>query len=315
MTKPLSNDLRARLISAVEAGQSRRAAAVRFGVAASTAVKWVERWRREGRMEAKAYGGDRHSHRMEAHAEEVLALIAETPDITLSELSGHLEQAHGLRVALSTVWRLLDRHGMTFKKTAHASEQQRPDVLRRRRAWFALQPDLDPERLVFIDETGASTKMARLRGRAPRGERCRAPIPHGHGKTTTFVGALRLEGMTAPMVLDGAMNGVAFLAYVEQVLLPTLSPGDIVVMDNLPAHKPVAVREAIQAAGAELHFLPPYSPDFNPIEMAFSKLKSFLKKTAARTRDDLWEAIGKAIDRFTPNECENYFSAAGYDRN
>ena len=116
MTKPLSNDLRARLISAVDAGQSRRAAAVRFGVAASTAVKWVERWRREGRMEAKAYGGDRHSHRMEAHAEEVLALIAETPDITLSELSGHLEQAHGLWVALSTVWRLLDRHGMTFKK-------------------------------------------------------------------------------------------------------------------------------------------------------------------------------------------------------
>lgn len=155
--------------------------------------------------------------------------------------------------------------------------------------------------------------MARLRGRSPRGERCRAPIPHGHWKTTTFVGALRLEGMTAPMVLDGAMNGTAFLAYVEQVLAPTLSQGDIVVMDNLPAHKPVAVREAIEAAGAELRFLPPYSPDFNPIEMAFSKLKSFLKKTAARTRDDLWEAIGIGIDLFTPSECQNYFAAAGYD--
>ena len=201
------------------------------------------------------------------------------------------------------------------KKTAHASEQQRPDVLRRRRVWFDLQPDLEPERLVFIDETGASTKMARLRGRAPRGERCRAPIPHGHWKTTTFVGALRLEGLTAPMVLDGAMNGPAFLAYVEQVLVPTLSPGDIVVMDNLPAHKPVAVRKAIQSAGAALHFLPPYSPDFNPIEMAFSKLKSFLKKTAARTKDELWGAIGRGIDTFTPAECENYFAAAGYDRN
>lgn len=171
-----------------------------------------------------------------------------------------------------------------------------------------------PEQLVFIDETGASTKMARRYGRAPRGERCRAPVPHGHWKTTTFVGAFRLEGMTAPMVLDGAMHGAAFLAYVEQALVPTLNPGDIVIMDNLPAHKPVAVRHAIEAAGAELRFLPPYSPDFNPIEMAFSKLKAFLKKTAARSVDDLWDAIAVGIDTFTPVECANYFKAAGYDR-
>jgi transposase len=177
-----------------------------------------------------------------------------------------------------------------------------------------VQPDLEPERLVFIDETGASTKMARHYGRSLRGERCRAPVPHGHWKTTTFVGALRLEGMTAPMILDGAMHGAAFLAYVEQVLAPTLSPADIVIMDNLPAHKPVAVRQAIEAAGAELRFLPPYSPDFNPIEMAFSKLKAFLKKTAARTVDDLWHAIAQGIDTFTPTECQNYFAAAGYDR-
>lgn len=200
------------------------------------------------------------------------------------------------------------------KKTAHASEQQRADVLRRRRAWFARQIELLPERLVFIDETGASTKMARRYGRAPRGERCRAPVPHGHWKTTTFVGALRLDGMTAPMILDGPMHGQAFIAYVEQVLIPTLNPGDVVVMDNLPAHKPVAVREAIEAAGAELLYLPPYSPDFNPIEMAFSKLKAFLKKIAARTVDDLWDAIAEAVDIFTPDECENYFAAAGYDR-
>ncbi len=156
--------------------------------------------------------------------------------------------------------------------------------------------------------------MARRYGRALRGERCRAAVPHGHWKTTTFVGALRLEGMTAPMILDGAMHGAAFLAYVEQVLAPTLSPGDIVVMDNLPAHKPVAVRQAIERTGAELRFLPPYSPDFNPIEMAFSKFKAFLKKTAARTVDDLWNAIAEAIELFTPTECENYFAAAGYDR-
>lgn len=155
--------------------------------------------------------------------------------------------------------------------------------------------------------------MARRHGRAPRGQRCRAPVPHGHWKTITFVGALRLEELTAPMVLDGAMHGAAFLAYVEQVLVPTLKPGDIVVMDNLPAHKPLAVRRAIEAAGAKLRFLPPYSPDFNPIEMAFSKLKALLKKAAARTLDELFDAIAKAIDTFTPQECQNYFAAAGYD--
>ncbi len=156
--------------------------------------------------------------------------------------------------------------------------------------------------------------MARRYGRALRGERCRAPVPHGHWKTTTFIGALRLDGMTAPMVLDGAMHGAAFLAYVEQVLAPTLSPGDIVIMDNLPAHKSAAARWAIEAVGAELRFLPPYSPDFNPIEMAFSKLKAFLKKTAARTVDDLWDAIALGIETFTPKEFENYFAAAGYYR-
>jgi len=155
--------------------------------------------------------------------------------------------------------------------------------------------------------------MARLRGRALRGERCRAGIPHGHWKTTTFVGALRLTGMTAPFVYDGAMNGVVFLAYVEQVLVPTLAPGDIVIMDNLPAHKPAGVREAIERAGATLSFLPPYSPDFNPIENAFSKLKAHLRKAAERTVDGLWAAIGRIIDTFTPAECRNYFAAAGYD--
>ena len=186
-------------------------------------------------------------------------------------------------------------------------------MLRRRRAWFEAQPDLAPECLVFIDETGANTKMARLRGWARKGLRCRSPVPHGHWKTTTFVGALRLEGMTAPMVLDGAMHGAAFLAYVEQLLVPTLKPGDIVVMDNLPAHKPAAVRQAIEKAGAELCFLPPYSPDFNPIEMAFSKFKAFLKRLAARTIDDLWDAIAQAVDIFTPIECRNFFSTAGYE--
>jgi transposase len=200
------------------------------------------------------------------------------------------------------------------KKTAHAAEQDRPDVAHRRRLWSELRLKFDPGRLVFIDETGASTKMTRLYGRARRGQRCRAPIPHGHWKTTTFTGALRLDGLTAPMVLDGPMNAAAFQAYVEQALIPMLKPGDIVVMDNLPAHKPASVRRSIEAAGADLLYLPPYSPDFNPIEMAFAKLKAILKKTAARTVTELWDAIGAALDQFPPGECRNYFAAAGYDR-
>ena len=155
--------------------------------------------------------------------------------------------------------------------------------------------------------------MARLRGRSPRGLRCRAPIPNGHWKTTTFTAGLRLDGMVAPWLLDGAMDGEAFLVYVRRVLAPALTTGDIVVMDNLPAHKVAGVREAIEAAGAELRYLPPYSPDFNPIELAFAKLKAFLRKTAARTIPDLWDAVAKAIHKFEPDECLAYFAHAGYD--
>jgi transposase len=192
-------------------------------------------------------------------------------------------------------------------------EQERPDLLKRRQDWFDGQPDLDPARLVFIDETGLSTKMSRLRGRSPRGERCRSGVPHGHWKTTTFTGALRLSGMTAPMVLDGAMNGVAFRAYVEQVLVPTLAPGDIVILDNLPAHKAEGVRQAIEGAGCRLLYLPPYSPDFNPIENAFSKLKALLRAKAERSVDALWNTVGEIVTLFEPQECANYFAAAGYD--
>ena len=155
--------------------------------------------------------------------------------------------------------------------------------------------------------------MARTHGRAPRGERLRSPVPHGHWKTTTFVAGLRNSGMVAPMVLDGPINGVAFQAYVDQVLVPELRPGDIVVMDNLGSHKGAGVRAAIEAAGASLLYLPPYSPDFNPIENAFAKLKAMLRKAAARTVEGLWNNIGRIIDAFSPIECTNYFAAAGYD--
>lgn len=181
-----------------------------------------------------------------------------------------------------------------------------------REAWRELAPSLDPDKLVFIDETGASTKMARFYGRSKCGSRCRAAIPHGHWLTTTFTAALRRTALTAPMTLDGPMNAAAFHAYAEQVLAPTLGPGDIVVMDNLPAHKGAAIRTAIEARGASLILLPPYSPDFNPIENAFAKFKSLLRKTAARSIGSLEVAIADAFNAFTPQECANYFIAAGY---
>jgi len=155
--------------------------------------------------------------------------------------------------------------------------------------------------------------MARIYGRAPRGQRLRMGLPHGHWKTTTFVAGLRLTGMVAPMVLDGPINGRAFQAYVDQVLVPELRSGDIVIMDNLGSHKGAGVRAAIEAAGARLLYLPPYSPDFNPIENAFAKLKALLRKAAERSVEGLWNAIGHLIDAFTPRECANFFAAAGYD--
>jgi transposase len=167
--------------------------------------------------------------------------------------------------------------------------------------------------LVFIDETWASTKMASTHGRARRGQRLRASTPHGHWKTTTFIAGLRNSGMVAPMVLDGSINGAAFQAYVDQVLVPELRPGDIVIMDTLGSHKGAGVRAAIEAAGASLLYLPPYSPDFNPIENAFAKLKASLRKAAERSVESLWNTIGQISDTFTPTECANYFAAAGYD--
>jgi transposase len=212
------------------------------------------------------------------------------------------------------------------KKTAHAAEQERPDVLTRRQAWFDSQTDLDPARLVFIDETWASTNMARTHGRCPRGEQLRMAVPHGHWKTTTLVAGLGARGVVAPWVLDGPINGrrhchsdqwrsngSTFETYVRKVLVPELSRGDVVVMDNLSSHKRPQVHAAIEAAGARVLYLPPYSPDFNPIEKAFAKLKALLRKAAERTVEGLWRAIGRMVDLITPAEARNYFESCGYD--
>jgi len=172
---------------------------------------------------------------------------------------------------------------------------------------------MDPERLVFIDETWTTTNMARTHGRCAKGQRLRMGFPHSHRKTTTLVAGLRLSGMVAPMVLDGPINGDWFEAYVDQVLVPTLRPGDIVIMDNLSSHKRLSVKLLIEAAGATLAFLPPYSPDFNPIEKAFSKLKTNLRRIGERTVTGLWDVIGSLVTMFNPHECRNYFASCGYD--
>ena len=174
------------------------------------------------------------------------------------------------------------------------------------------QARLDPRRLVFIDETWAKTNMTRTHGRCARGQRLVAKVPHGHWKTLTFLAALRHDAITAPFVLDGPINGDWFLAYVEQVLVPTLKPGDVGVMDNLCSHKGKAVRRAIRQAGAHLLFLPPYSPDLNPIEQVFAKLKTLLRKAAERTVEATWRRIGKLLDHFSADECANYLVNSGY---
>lgn len=182
-----------------------------------------------------------------------------------------------------------------------------------RQSWFDKQLGLDLARLVFIDETWTATNMARTHGRCLKGERLRMGFPHGHRKTTTLVAGLRNTGMVAPLVIDGPINGEWFEAYVGQVLAPTLKPGDIVILDNLSSHKRLAAREIIEAVGARLMFLPPYSPDFNPIEKAFSKLKALLRKAAERTVSDLWDRIGKIVELIDPQEAQNYFASCGYD--
>jgi transposase len=202
--------------------------------------------------------------------------------------------------------------GSASKKSLRAGEQDRPDVARRRTQWKKYQGRLDPARLVFIDETWAKTNMTRSHGRCARGVRLVAKVPHGRWRTLTFLAALRCDRIDAPCVIDGPINGESFLAYVEQVLVPTLRPGDIVIIDNLGSHKGKAVRQAIRAAGAKLFFLPPYSPDLNPIEQVFAKLKTLLRKAAERTVEATWKRIGNLLAAFTAQECANYFANAGY---
>jgi transposase len=200
----------------------------------------------------------------------------------------------------------------TEKKSVRAAEQTRADVAAARHLWRRLQRRLNPDRLVFLDETWTKTNMTPLRGRGRRGQRVLGAAPFGHWNTSTFMAGLRHDRLVAPLVLDGPINGRSFRAYVEQCLAPTLTPGDIVIADNLGSHKVAGVREAIEAKGASLLFLPAYSPDLNPIEQVFAKLKTLLRRAEPRTRMSLWQTIGHTLERFSPTECRNYFANCGY---
>ena len=218
----------------------------------------------------------------------------------------------GIDVSYYAVWNFLDRAGLSYKKTLHAAEQDRPDIARRRALWQRPQGKIDARRIIFIDETWAKMSMTRRHGRSRVGQRLLAKVPHGHWKTPTFVAGLRYDGVVAPCVFNRPINATSSLAWVVQCLVPTLRSRDILVMDNLSSHKSRAVRRAIREVGAKLFFLPPYSPDLNPIEQAFAKLKTLFRKENARTVEQTTHCIGKLINQITPSECINYFRKAGY---
>ncbi|WP_422365542.1 IS630 family transposase [Pelagibius sp.] len=310
MTRPYSNDLRERAIAALQAGESCRVVAKRFGVAVSSVVKWHQRYRATGSVAPGKVGGHRR-RLLEPHRAFIVERIEQTPHLTLHGLKDELA-ARGVKVSHNAVWLFLRREGLRFKKTLFALEQTRVDIARRRWRWKSWQSRLDPQRLVFIDETWIKTNMAPLRGWGPKGKRLRGFAPQGRWRTMTFLAALRCDGLTAPCVFDGPINGQAFRAYVDQLLLPTLRPGDIVVMDNLGSHKSKAVRAAIKAAGARLWFLPPYSPDLNPIEQAFAKIKHWMRLAQRRSTDDTWRHLGQLLATIQAQECANYFQNAGY---
>jgi transposase len=246
----------------------------------------------------------------EARRDQLATLVSQAPDATLQELKAMLD----VKVSISTIWRTLQDMKLTLKKKSlHAAERDRPDVVARRHDWEQSLPGVDVEMLVFLDESAVNTARVRDRGRCPQGERLVDSVPAGLWQTSTLVAAICLDGVVAPMVIDGPLNGESFAQYVETSLVPALEPGNIVVMDNLPVHKSQRVSDAIAAAGCTLVFLPPYSPDYSPIENMWSKVKTHLRAAAARTFNAVVDAAGDALRSITPEDCDGYFRHCGYD--
>ena len=311
MGKPYSMDPRERVVAAVlTGGLSCNQAAKQFGVGISTAINWMKRPCETGSVTPGKVGGYRPKSISGEHEVWLLQRIKDG-EFTLRGLVREFAE-QGLKVDYRSVWEFVHAEKLSFKKGMVAGERDRTDVARQRAQWIKYQDRIEAERLVFIDETWTKTNMAPLRGWAPRGERLIAKVPHGHWNTMTFLAALRHDRIDASWLLPGPIDGESFQAYIGKVLLPTLRPGDIVIMDNLGSHKGKAVRQLIRAAGAKLLFLPKYSPDLNPIEQVFAKLKHLLRKAAARTLEAVCEEIGQILGTFSPQECAHYFQNSGY---
>ncbi len=268
ITSPYSLDLRERVVASVVGGRTSRATAALFGVSVASVVKWWQRHRQTGSSAAKPMGGSR---RAVLHGERdwLLARIAAAPDLTLRAVQAE----RGVAASYGAVWSFVAAEGYSFKKNLRAAEQERADVARKRARWRHHQGRIDPALVVFVDETWAKTNMTRSHGRAARGQRLVARVPHGRWTTMTFLEALRCDRIEAPCVLDGPIDARRFLAWVVQFLIPTLRPGDVVVADNINSHRGRRVRRAIRGAGCHLLFLPPYSPDLNPIEQVLPSLR------------------------------------------
>lgn len=305
---PYSNDLRERVAAAVDHGEgSQREIARRFRVSLTFIVRLLQRRRATDSLDPKPHGGGPTPALGPEDQRRLNELIREQPDATLEQL----RQLGGFTCSLTTLWRALRRGELTRKKkTLHADERDRPDVQAKRRSFRREVKPIDPERLVFVDETGVTTAMTPAYAWAPHGERAYASAP-GSWESVTVTAALGLDGVRAPLVFPGSTNAATFQAYVEEVLVPALHEGDVVVFDNLSAHLAPAVEEAIERVGASVLPLPPYSPDYTPIEEMYSKVKGFLKRVAARVKGDLDDAIGDALKEVTPQDIIGWFEEAG----
>jgi transposase len=309
--KPYSQDLRERVFAAADDGEPVGRIAELLRVSVSYVSKVLSRRRRTGQTTARAQRCHVPPRLADLHG-AIHTQVTTRPDATIAELRAWLSKTHQVSASTGLMWKTLAALDLTFKKKSlRAAEQDRPDVAKARTEWREKQPSLTPSKLVFIDETWTRTNMTRLYGRAPRGKRLVDAVPHGHWKTSTFIGALRCDAVTATGVFDGAINVELFLAC-QAGSRADAKAGDVVIMDNLRLHKVAEVREAIEAAGASLLFIPPYSPDLNPIEQAFAKLKALLRAKAIRTVDALRKALGSLVDCFTPEECANYLRHGGY---
>jgi transposase len=305
---PYSHDLRERVAAAVDHGEgSQREISRRFRVSLSFVVRLLQRRRDTDSLDPKPHGGGPPQALGPEEQQRLDELIRQQPDATLEQL----RQRGGFTCSLTTLWRALRRRDLTLKKkTLHADERDRPDVQQERRSFRRKVKRIESDRLVFVDETGVTTAMTPASAWAPRGERADSSAP-GSWDSMTVTAALGLDGVRAPLVFPGSTNAATFQAYVEPVLVPALHAGDVVVFDNLSAHLGPAVVEAIEGAGASVLPLPPYRPDYTPIEDMYSKVKQFLRRVAARVKGDLYDAIGDALKEVTPEDIIGWFEEAG----